>query len=157
MKRNLEKLKSEKFDVLVIGGGIHGALIVWEAARNGYKSCLIEKNDFGSHTSANSLKVLHGGFRYIQHANIKRMRESIYSRKVFQQIAPHLIKNIPFLFPTSGYGVKSRQSLAVALFLNDMISIDRNKNIQQMVCCRSHDKFLRKSVWEVIKKVGSGI
>ncbi|MCB0743318.1 MAG: FAD-dependent oxidoreductase, partial [Ignavibacteriae bacterium] len=129
MKREIEKLKNEKFDLLVVGGGIHGALIVWEAARNGYKSCLIEKNDFGSQTSANSLKVLHGGFRYIQHANIKRMRESIYSRKVFQQIAPHLVKNIPFLFPTAGFNVKSRPALAVALFLNDIISADRNKNI----------------------------
>lgn len=131
MKRNLEQLKTEQYDVLVIGGGIHGALIVWEAARNGYKSCLIEKSDFGSQTSANSLKVLHGGFRYIQHANIKRMRESIYSRKVFQQMAPHLVKNIPFLFPTAGYNVKSRPALAVALFLNDIISADRNNNILQ--------------------------
>ncbi|MCB9207161.1 MAG: FAD-dependent oxidoreductase [Ignavibacteriales bacterium] len=90
---------------------------------------MIEKNDFGSQTSANSLKVLHGGFRYIQHANIWRMRESIYSRKVFQQTAPHLVKNIPFLFPTAGYSVKSRPALTAALFINDIISADRNKNI----------------------------
>ena len=72
------------------------------------KVCLIEKDDFGSQTSANSLKVLHGGLRYLQHANFKRMRESIHSRKVFQQIAPHLVKNIPFVIPTSGFTIKSK-------------------------------------------------
>jgi glycerol-3-phosphate dehydrogenase len=131
MKREIEKLEKEKFDVLIIGGGIHGAAIVRECVRNGYKTCLIEKDDFGSQTSANSLKVLHGGLRYLQHANFKRMRESIYSRKTFQQIAPHLVKNVPFLIPTSGYAVKSKLALAIALKLNDIISYDRNKNIDK--------------------------
>lgn len=131
MKRDIDKLRKDKFDVLIIGGGIHGASIVWECARNGYKACLIEKNDFGSATSSNSLKVLHGGLRYLQHANIKRMRESIYSRKIFQQLAPHLVKNIPFVIPTSGFGIKSRIALSIAMKLNDIISFDRNKDIDQ--------------------------
>jgi len=130
MKRNIDKFKTEKFDVLVVGGGIHGAAIVWELTRNGYNVCLVDKSDFGSETSANSLKVLHGGLRYLQHANFKRMRESIYSRKTFQQIAPHLVKNVPFLIPTFGYTIKSKLALAIAMKLNDIISFDRNKNIE---------------------------
>lgn len=129
MKREIEKLKSEEFDLLVIGGGIHGATIVYEAALAGLKVCLIEKDDFGSQTSANSLKVLHGGLRYLQHGNIKRMRESIYSRKAFQKIAPHLVKSVPFMIPTNGFAIKSKLALNIALKLNDIISFDRNKGI----------------------------
>jgi len=153
LKRNLEKLKSEVFDVVIIGGGIHGALILWEAARNGYKACLIDKTDFGSHTSANSLKVLHGGFRYIQHANIKRMRESIYSRKIFQKIAPHLVKNIPFLFPTSGFGVKSRLSLSIALFLNDIISCDRNSGLTESSRLKGGRTIGKKKLFKILPEL----
>jgi len=161
VKRNLEKIKSNKFDILVVGGGIHGALLVWEAARHGFKCCLIEKSDFGSQTSANSLKVLHGGFRYIQHANIKRMRESIYSRKVFLQMAPHLIQNVPFIFPTSGVGVKSRIALSIALFLNDIIALDRNKNILEESSIQKGKTIDKNKLNEIVpglqnKKVNGG-
>ena len=59
MIREIKKLKSEEFDVVIIGGGIHGVTIAREASLQGLKTALIEKNDFGSSTSANSLKVLH--------------------------------------------------------------------------------------------------
>lgn len=131
MKREVEKVKSENFDILVIGGGIHGGALAREAALNGLKVCLIEKDDFGSQTSANSLKVLHGGLRYLQHANFKRMRESIYSRKVFQQIAPHLVKSVPYVIPTSGHTIKSKLALSIAMKLNDIISFDRNSKISE--------------------------
>ncbi|MFZ1289734.1 MAG: FAD-dependent oxidoreductase [Melioribacteraceae bacterium] len=131
MKRDIDKLKNTEFDLLIIGGGIHGATLAYEASIKGLKVCLIEKDDFGSQTSANSLKVLHGGLRYLQHANFKRMRESIHSRKVFQQIAPHLVKNIPFVIPTSGFTIKSKFALRIAMFLNDLISWDRNKKINK--------------------------
>lgn len=131
MKREIDKLKNSEFDVMIIGGGIHGATIAYEASRLGFKTALIEKFDFGSQTSANSLKVLHGGLRYLQHANFKRMRESIYSRKSFQKIAPHLVRSVPFVIPTFGYAVKSKLALKIAMILNDLISFDRNKNIEE--------------------------
>ncbi len=129
MKRDIHQIQNNNYDVLIIGGGIHGATLAYETSKNGLKTCLIEKSDFGSETSANSLKVLHGGLRYLQHGNIKRMRESIYSRKIFQQIAPHLVQNIPFLMPTKGFAVKSKLALNIAMKLNDIISFDKNKNI----------------------------
>ncbi len=129
MKRNLESLKNTEYDILIIGGGIHGATLAREAALRGYKTALIEKGDFGNATSANSLKVIHGGLRYLQHANFKRIRQSIHSRKIFQQVAPHLINNVPFLVPTYGYGIKSKFVMKTAIALYDLISIDRNKNI----------------------------
>ncbi|GBD90397.1 aerobic glycerol-3-phosphate dehydrogenase [bacterium BMS3Abin04] len=129
MIREIKKLKSEEFDVVIIGGGIHGVTIAREASLQGLKTALIEKNDFGSSTSANSLKVLHGGLRYLQHANYKRIRQSIRSRKVFQQVAPNLVSNVPFLVPTFGFGVRSKFVMKTAIKLYDIISADRNKNI----------------------------
>ena len=81
MKRNISDLSQNTFDVIVVGGGIHGAATAWQCAVQGMKVALIEKKDFGGVTSANSLKIIHGGFRYLQHLNIKRMRESIVSRR----------------------------------------------------------------------------
>ena len=61
MKRNLERLANHTFDVLVIGGGIHGAIAAWDAALRGLSVALIERGDFGCATSQNSLKIIHGG------------------------------------------------------------------------------------------------
>jgi glycerol-3-phosphate dehydrogenase len=75
MERNLTRLTEQEFDLLVIGGGIYGACIAWEATLRGLSVALVEKEDFCSATSANSLKTIHGGFRYLQSADIKRMRD----------------------------------------------------------------------------------
>ncbi|MFQ5674537.1 MAG: glycerol-3-phosphate dehydrogenase/oxidase, partial [bacterium] len=85
-----------------------------------------EKQDFGAGTSANSLKIIHGGFRYLQHADLKRMRESIRERKILMRIAPHLVHPLPILVPVYGHRLRGREMMMVALFLNDLISIDRN-------------------------------
>lgn len=129
MKRDLEKLTSQVFDVLIIGGGIHGAAVAREACRQGFKTALIEMNDFGHSTSFNSMKVIHGGLRYLQHGNLKRIRQSVRSRKIMQNVAPHLLKAVPFLVPTYGYGIKSKNIMRIALSINDLISFDRNYNI----------------------------
>ena len=129
MKRDIEKLSKDKFDILIVGGGIHGVISAREAARNGYKTALIEMNDFGHSTSFNSMKVIHGGLRYLQHGNLKRIRQSIRSRKIMQQIAPDLIKAVPFLVPTYGHGIRSREAMGIAILINDLVSFDRNKNV----------------------------
>ncbi len=129
MKRDIEKLSKEKFDILIIGGGIHGVTVAREAARNGFKTALIEMNDFGHSTSFNSMKVIHGGLRYLQHGNLKRIRQSIRSRKIMQQVAPDLVKAIPFLVPTYGHGIRSKEAMGIAILINDLISYDRNSNI----------------------------
>ncbi|HOO92837.1 MAG TPA: FAD-dependent oxidoreductase, partial [Opitutales bacterium] len=61
MKRDIECLGNTPFDVLVVGGGIHGSILAWESARAGLRTALLEKGDFAGATSANSLKILHGG------------------------------------------------------------------------------------------------
>jgi glycerol-3-phosphate dehydrogenase len=85
--------------------------------------------DFASGTSANSLKVIHGGLRYLQHGDIRRMRTSIRERRTWMRIAPHLVHPLPVLIPTYGSGVHSKAAFALALMLNDAVSYDRNRGL----------------------------
>ncbi|MDH3347006.1 MAG: glycerol-3-phosphate dehydrogenase/oxidase [Desulfobulbaceae bacterium] len=137
MWRDSSRLVKEKFDILVIGGGIHGATITREFAEAGYSVALVEKNDFCSGASANSLKVIHGGIRYLQHLNIKRMRESIRSRNRLLREFPHLVRRLPCLTPTYGHGMKGREVMAVALKINDLIGWDRNEGVEEAACIPS--------------------
>lgn len=129
MERSLSKLVEKEFDLVIVGGGIHGACTAWEAASRGLSTALLEKKDFAWATSANSLKIIHGGFRYLQHADIKRMRESSLERKALMQIAPHLVHPLPVLLPTYGHGMKGREILGLGLAVNHFITWDRNRSI----------------------------
>jgi glycerol-3-phosphate dehydrogenase len=111
----------------VVGGGIYGATLIWEARLRGLSVALVEKADFGGATSANSLKTIHGGLRYLQNVDFKRMRESIRERTTLMKIAPHLVHPLPVLIPTYGYGLKGKQVLSLALAINDLVSCDRNR------------------------------
>jgi len=95
MKRNVARLAAQQYDVIIIGGGIYGAWAAWDAALRGLTVALLEKEDFGGATSSNSLKIIHGGLRYLQHADIKRMRESIHERAVLMRIAPQYVHPLP--------------------------------------------------------------
>jgi glycerol-3-phosphate dehydrogenase len=129
MKRTLSQLADQSFDILVIGGGIHGAALLREASTRGYKTALIEQGDFGQATSANSLKIIHGGLRYLQQGDIRRMRQSIRARRIFLESAPHLVHPQPFLLPLYGHGPRGREAMTAGLLLNDWISWDRNHNL----------------------------
>src|SRR4030042_265055 len=126
MKRNPGTFASKQFDLLVVGGGIYGAFAAWDAALRGLSVALVEKRDFAGATSANSLKIVHGGLRYLQNADIHRMRESVRERTNLMRIAPHLIHPLPFMIPTHGLGKKSRLAMSMALRFTELISKDIN-------------------------------
>jgi glycerol-3-phosphate dehydrogenase len=126
MKRNLERLADHKFDILVIGGGIHGAITAWDAALRGLSVGLIERGDFGSGTSQNSLKIIHGGLRYLQDGNLSRIRTMARERTTWMKIAPHLIHPLTCLIPTTQKMSRSRVAMGFALMANDIVSFDRN-------------------------------
>ena len=130
MQRNLDRLSELKFDVLIVGGGIQGAALAREAARRGFRTALVEKGDFGHATSSNSLKILHGGLRYLQSLDFKRMRGSIYARNRLMRIAPHLVQPLACTIPTFGHGLRGKHALRFALLLNDWISWDRNQGLE---------------------------
>lgn len=127
MRRDLKSLEAGFFDLLVIGGGIIGLSAAREAASRGLSTALVEKDDFGAATSANSLKLIHGGLRYLQHADFRRMRQSIRERLAFMRMAPHLVHPLSFLVPTYGHTTKSREAMAVAFFVYGLVAYDRNR------------------------------
>jgi glycerol-3-phosphate dehydrogenase len=130
MQRDLYRLSNQVYDVLVIGGGIYGASMAREAALRGLSVALVDMADFASGTSANSLKIIHGGLRYLQHGDFRRMRVSINERRTLMRIAPHLVNPLPVLLPTYGHGVHGKEVFAVALLLNDLVSFDRNRGLE---------------------------
>jgi len=127
LQRNTAQLANKIYDLLVIGGGIHGACIAWDATLRGLSVALVEKGDFGQATSANSLKIIHGGLRYLQDGNLKLMRTMIRERTTWMRIAPHLVHPLPCLMPTTKKPTRNRPLLAAALTLTDAIGYDRNR------------------------------
>jgi glycerol-3-phosphate dehydrogenase len=126
MQRNIANLAAQEYDLIIVGGGIYGAWAAWDAALRGLSAALLEQGDFGGATSSNSMKIIHGGLRYLQHFDFKRMRKSIRERTILMRIAPYLVHPLPCLMPTYGHGLKGREVMSIALLLNDLISFDRN-------------------------------
>jgi glycerol-3-phosphate dehydrogenase len=131
MVRDLDQLAKMKFDILVIGSGIYGACIAWDAALRGLSVALIDSGDFGHATSANSLKIIHGGLRYLQDGNPARVRQMVRERSIWLRIAPHLVRPLPCLMPTTTALMQSRQAMAATLGLNDWLSRDRNQHLAE--------------------------
>jgi glycerol-3-phosphate dehydrogenase len=115
MRRELSALTGRTFDLLVVGGGITGACLAHDAALRGLSVALVEKGDFGGATSAASSKLLHGGIRYLQQAQPGKVRESAVERLAFLQIAPHLVRWVPFLLPTMRTPGKGRWLLGAGI------------------------------------------
>jgi glycerol-3-phosphate dehydrogenase len=115
--------------VLVVGGGVSGAAIAWDAALRGLRVALIEAGDFGSGTSWNSLKTIHGGMRHLQRANVGAVRASARERAAFLRIAPALVRPLGFLVPTYGHGLRGREALAAALMVTDALTAGRNRGL----------------------------
>lgn len=95
--RDLRRLADESFDVVVVGGGITGCGIARDAALRGLKVALVEKNDFGSGTSSKSSKMIDGGLRYLEQAELALVFESVNERKRLMRLGRHLVRPLPFL------------------------------------------------------------
>lgn len=119
----------DRYNIIIIGGGIYGATLAWEAASRGVSVLLLEQSDFGSGVSANSLKVIHGGIRYLQKLDLSRMRQSIRERRALLRIAPHLVQPMRCIIPAfSGFG-KGKSVLWVGTKIYDRIAADRNQGL----------------------------
>jgi glycerol-3-phosphate dehydrogenase len=130
MRRDLTRLCAEPHDVIVVGGGIYGACAAWEAARRSLKVALIEAGDFNQATSGNSLRTLHGGLRHLQRLDFVHMRESIRERREWLRLAPDLTQPLRFVLPLSGRGIHRPGVLRAALWVNDLLSADRNRAVR---------------------------
>jgi len=129
VNRNLRLLTETEFDILVVGGGIYGVTIAWDAAQRGLSVALIDRGDFGGGTSLNSLKTVHGGLRSLQRGNVVDTRRFVRERRTFLRIAPHLVEPLRFVIPTYPGGTRSRSVMRMALAVNDLIASDRNDGV----------------------------
>ena len=116
-----ERLGSEQFDVVVIGGGVVGSGCALDAATRGLKVALVEARDFASGTSSRSSKMFHGGLRYLEQLEFGLVREALHERELsLTRLAPHLVKPLPFLFPLTKRGWE-RPYIAAGIFLYDSL------------------------------------
>jgi len=132
MRRDLSQLANRSFDLLVVGAGIQGACIAWDASLRGLSVAIVDSGDFGAATSANSLRIVHGGLRYMARGDFPRMLESIRERTAFLRIAPHLVEPLPVLVPIyAGSPTRGRMAHRLALAVNDVVSWRRNRGVEQ--------------------------
>ena len=127
MKRRPEVLEAAEHDLLIIGGGITGACLAFDAATRGMRVALIEREDFGGATSAASSKLLHGGIRYLQQLRLGKARESARERLFFQNLAPHLTRYVPFVVPTFRGLAKSKPVLSAGMMLYEALCIGQTE------------------------------
>ncbi|MBE3593982.1 MAG: glycerol-3-phosphate dehydrogenase/oxidase [Candidatus Carbobacillus altaicus] len=118
----LSRLQQESFDLVIIGGGITGAGIVFLAALHGYKALLIEKDDLSSGTSSRSTKLIHGGLRYLKQGDVALVREVGRERAVLHAQAPHLVVPEAMLLPLVKGGSLSPWMASVGLWIYDHLA-----------------------------------
>ena len=116
------RLGDERFDLLVVGGGITGAGIARDAALRGLKVALVEKTDFAAGTSSKSSKLVHGGLRYLEHGKFKLIFEGTNERALLMKLAPHLVRPLEFLVPVYKRDRPGLFVLDVGLWIYDGLS-----------------------------------
>ncbi|MEZ0282739.1 glycerol-3-phosphate dehydrogenase [Methyloceanibacter sp.] len=116
-------MATQSYDLLVIGGGIHGAAVARDAAGRGLKVMLAEKGDYACATSSASSKLIHGGLRYLEQLELSLVRESLVERAGLLKTAPNLVEPIRFLLPIYGWQKRPAILLHAGLSLYDLLSI----------------------------------
>jgi len=129
MVRDSDRLTASTFDVLVVGGGIYGLTIAYDAAQRGLAVALIDRADFGSGSSFNHLRTIHGGLRYLQTLDISRARESIRERRTLARIAPHAVHALPFVLPLFRSPTRGPLAMRAGFMLDQVLACDRNRGV----------------------------
>lgn len=154
MKRFIEQYDGSPFDIVVIGGGITGAAVAYDAAGRGFRVALVDKGDFGAATSSATSKLIHGGLRYLANGEIALVRESLRERRVLENIAPNLVHPLPSLI--AAYGgrglMNSRGMLRNGMIIYDILSYDKKKTWDRSKRMPNHRSLSRD---EVLKMEGS--
>jgi glycerol-3-phosphate dehydrogenase len=118
----LTAIGSERFDVLVIGGGITGVGVALDAASRGYSVALVEQSDYASGTSSRSSKLVHGGLRYLQNFDLGLVREALLERLLMVRLAPHLVRPLPMIVPAFE-GAHPDRMVGIGLNMYDVMSV----------------------------------
>lgn len=123
-QRNLDRLQTEQFDVIIIGAGINGTGIARDTAMRGLNVLLLEKGDIGGGTTAWSTRLIHGGLRYLEHYEIPLVRESLRERELLFRNAPHLVRPLPFVVPIYESGKRPPWLIRMGMIGYDTLSFD---------------------------------
>jgi glycerol-3-phosphate dehydrogenase len=129
MMRDLDRLTGSTFDVLVVGGGIYGLTIAYDAAQRGLSVALVERDDFGSGASFNHLRTIHGGLRYLQSLDFGRARESVRERRTVARIAPQAVRPLPFAVPLYRSLMRGKMAMRAGFALDRIVSAGRNRGL----------------------------
>jgi glycerol-3-phosphate dehydrogenase len=131
ISRNPSEVAAKEHDLVIVGGGIYGAMICLEAASRGIKSLLLERDDFGAATSFNSLKTIHGGLRYLQRLNLGLYFRFVRERRWFLEAFPELVKPMAVLMPLYGKGGRRPIVFRMGLTLDALLSLRRNEGLAE--------------------------
>src|ERR1700724_989368 len=124
-ERTVSDIAALDFDVIVIGAGINGAGVSRDAAMRGLRVLLLDKGDIGSGTSSWSTRLIHGGLRYLEHAEVGLVRESLNEREILLKIAPHLVKPLPLLIPIYKGSRRGPVTIRAGMVSYDLLSFDK--------------------------------
>jgi glycerol-3-phosphate dehydrogenase len=136
----IEAIAGDRFEVVVIGGGITGAGVALDAASRGYSVALLERGDYAVGTSSRSSKMVHGGLRYLQNFDLGLVREALLERQLMVQLAPHLVYPTPFLVPSFGEERRDRR-VGIGLNMYDVMATTRvGRGRREMRSSKEEDK-----------------
>jgi glycerol-3-phosphate dehydrogenase len=156
--RDLRKSSQESYDLVIVGGGIYGIMLSFEAVCRNLRPLLLEKNDFISATSLNHLRTVHGGVRYLQSLDLHRFKESVAERKWFLKYLPQFVNVVPCLMPLYGKGLYRNSIFRIGLLLNDILSFNRNISIadkeQHLPRCRVINSGKTRELFSTVDQQG---
>ena len=112
----------DRYDLLIVGGGINGAAIARDAAMRGATVLLVERDDLAAHTSSASSKLIHGGLRYLEYYEFRLVREALKEREILLSTAPHIVRRLRFVLPHAE-AIHPRWMVRAGLYLYDLFAM----------------------------------
>jgi glycerol-3-phosphate dehydrogenase len=126
LRPSLSDLAANPFDVIVVGGGINGTGIAREAQRHGYRTLLIEGNDFGAGTTSRATRLIHGGLRYLEHGEFALVYESLHEREELVREAAHLVRPLRMFVPVYKGDKRPPWNVRIGLAMYDLFSLRKS-------------------------------
>src|ERR1043165_5014146 len=128
-----DEIEETAFDLIIIGAGINGAGIARDAAMRGLRVLLLDKGDIAGGTSSWSTRLIHGGLRYLEYAEIGLVRESLRERERLFHIAPHLVRPLRMLIPIYREQRRGRLTIRAGMIAYDLLSLDKSLDHHHML------------------------
>ena len=129
----MQHLAEPRYDLIVIGAGINGAAIARDAAMRGLSVLVLDKHDIASGTTSWSTRLIHGGLRYLEHAEFPLVRESLRERERLLHNAPHLVEPLPLILPIYEGAKRGPAMIRLGMGLYDVLSFDKSLDRHHML------------------------